>query len=97
MHILVIWIIQQALVKVGVEVSGQKNKQGKFSGYKSDGHSAASEVVRMQIYQRGFLRSQSLRLASGGKNELHKTEQPHSRSWEGIMTDLHLQNIMGSR
>ena len=51
----------------------------------------------MQIYQRGFLRSQSLRLASGGKNELHKTEQPHSRSWEGIITDLPVQNIMGSR
>ena len=68
---------------------GQKNKQGEFSGYESDGNSAASEVLPMQNYRKEFSRSQLLLLVSGDKNELQKTLQPFSRSWEGIRTDLH--------
>ena len=68
---------------------GQKNKQGEFSGYESDGNSAASEVLPMQSYRKEFSWSQSLQLAPGDKNELQKTLQPFSRSWEGIRTDLH--------
>ena len=33
---------------------GQKNKQGEFSGYESDGNSAASEVLPMQSYRKEF-------------------------------------------
>ena len=52
---------------MGIEVR-RRNK--KFSGYESDGHSVASEVVPMQSYRREFSRSQSLQLAPGGKDEL---------------------------
>ena len=66
----------------------RRNKQEKFSGYKSDSHSVSSEVVPIHSNRRECLRSQSFQSAPGGKYKRHKTQQPFTGSWEGIKTDL---------
>lgn len=67
---------------------GRRNKQEKFSGYKSDSHSVSSEVVPIHSNRRECLRSQSFQSAPGGKYKRYKIQQPFTGSWEGIKTDL---------